>query len=687
VYYTATVIASEGGSVNIEGGKYEAGDRISLVAAADEDYNFSNWIATGGTFTDADNASTTFIMPKGDVTISANFDAKVYFNVSVVANEGGVVNKVSGNKYEAGDRINIVATAAPEYKFTGWTVDGSGSITNANNASTTFTVGEGNVSIAANFEARVYYPLTVTMDVGGSINTAGGRHEAGDIVTLKAAARRGYRFTGWVVTPGEYSENMENANASSTTFTMPADRVTITAGFEPYDAPPEFEMVPYASNPLRSGQPSASLWYDHFNSPISASSGLSASNRWSRNWSPGATVGELEPRIGIFKQGQTGPTTYSLEKNYFNFIKPFIVETRLMFPAGATGDVSFDLTVAGSIVATVRLQDGVYNIYMKDEDKPANPVASVNPDEWFVLQAAIVPDMSKENLFERWAGSNLTLIVDKGVPVYRTAPVNIVYSPNWGINATDVSASIMWKTNVPTNQSSETWYDYVNVYEVTEIPAPDQLYKLDVSAEDGGFATNVSGEYAAGDTVYLAAAAAEGYAFTGWTVEGDYADAFEDAASAETIFTMPAANAIVTANFVRVHIVTFVDWDGKVLGKQSVVDGTSAVAPDDPARIGYLFTGWDVEFSNVTDNLTVTAQYELIHIESTEASAYVAKLIGKTNDLKITIIEHYNDDSTVVFSETISIKNNAAGTYEVGDYEVYVNTKGNIQIRECYIVE
>jgi len=34
-----------------------------------------------------------------------------------------------------------------------------------------------------------------------------------------------------------------------------------------------------------------------------------------------------------------------------------------------------------------------------------------------------------------------------------------------------------------------------------------------------------------------------------------------------------------------------------------------------------------------------------------------------------------------------TIANNSAGTYGVGGYKVYVDTKGNTQIRECYIVD
>ena len=57
------------------------------------------------------------------------------------------------------------------------------------------------------------------------------------------------------------------------------------------------------------------------------------------------------------------------------------------------------------------------------------------------------------------------------------------------------------------------------------------------------------------------------------------------------------------------YTVTFVDYDGTILGSDKVHYGTAATAPEDPSRDGYNFAGWDKEYSNVTDDLTVTAQY------------------------------------------------------------------------------
>ncbi len=59
------------------------------------------------------------------------------------------------------------------------------------------------------------------------------------------------------------------------------------------------------------------------------------------------------------------------------------------------------------------------------------------------------------------------------------------------------------------------------------------------------------------------------------------------------------------------HIVRFVDFDGRVLSSQGVKNGSSAIEPENPSRTGYNFIGWDKEFCNVTEDLTVSARYEI----------------------------------------------------------------------------
>ena len=88
-----------------------------------------------------------------------------------------------------------------------------------------------------------------------------------------------------------------------------------------------------------------------------------------------------------------------------------------------------------------------------------------------------------------------------------------------------------------------------------------------------------------------------GYTFTGW----------------DKAFTNVTADLVVTAQYeINTYTVTFKDWDGTVLKTQEVQYGGDAEAPADPTRVGYTFTGWDKEFTNITADLVVTAQYEML---------------------------------------------------------------------------
>ena len=87
------------------------------------------------------------------------------------------------------------------------------------------------------------------------------------------------------------------------------------------------------------------------------------------------------------------------------------------------------------------------------------------------------------------------------------------------------------------------------------------------------------------------------------------------------------------------------------------------------------------------------SQAELIPFVETEVSTYigasafaeVTKLNGNKNDLTITVTEYFANGFINTKTVKFSIDNNAIGTYSVGPYKVYVDTKGNVQIRSIYI--
>ncbi|MCL2164029.1 MAG: hypothetical protein FWH55_06470 [Oscillospiraceae bacterium] len=74
-------------------------------------------------------------------------------------------------------------------------------------------------------------------------------------------------------------------------------------------------------------------------------------------------------------------------------------------------------------------------------------------------------------------------------------------------------------------------------------------------------------------------------------------------------------------------------------------------------------------------------------LEYATVSAMVNKLNGNKNLLIIKITEYFTDGASVSTSYEIMINNNAASIYNVGGYKVYVDTKGNVQIRACYFVD
>ncbi len=81
---------------------------------------------------------------------------------------------------------------------------------------------------------------------------------------------------------------------------------------------------------------------------------------------------------------------------------------------------------------------------------------------------------------------------------------------------------------------------------------------------------------------------------------------------------------------------TFKDYDGSVIATVKVEEGKSAVKPDDPIREGYIFIGWDKDFSNVTSDLTVTALYEAIPDFTPQNLKAVVEPLGD-DDIRITL--------------------------------------------------
>ncbi len=148
------------------------------------------------------------------------------------AGNGTATDVTSTPPYAEGVAVSIRAVAAEGYRFVNWTAP-AGTFANASAAETSFTMPGEDVTVTANFEeGGDTYTLTLAASpiIGGTATAtpAGPDYEADTAVTIQAVPASGYQFSHWTAGAGV----LGNANLATTTFTMPAADVTVTATFQ-----------------------------------------------------------------------------------------------------------------------------------------------------------------------------------------------------------------------------------------------------------------------------------------------------------------------------------------------------------------------------------------------------------------------------------------------------------------------
>ena len=203
--------------------------------------------------------------------------------------------------------------------------------------------------------------------------------------------------------------------------------------------------------------------------------------------------------------------------------------------------------------------------------------------------------------FEDWEGKELkTLTVD------HSNMIAIEDIPGESALARDCYTFYGWKSSADVTLTAEDIAaeevlqdeTYTATYEIN-------MYSLTLECSNGTIEIveyGVDPSYVeCGTVLHFVVHPDPGYEFDKWLFEYDEVFGYEVTGDA----TLSAQLKLLT------YTVTFVDWDEKELKTQTVDWNTAATAPEDPEREGYTFTGWDpADFSSITSDLTVTAQYE-----------------------------------------------------------------------------
>jgi len=224
-------------------GAYAAGAQVRIKAVANPGYGFVDWTADPTvTFDDETAEETTFTMPAQAVTVTAHFG--VAYVLTLVADPvagGDVIDVAAKGAYAAGAQVRIKADPATGYGFVDWTADPTVTFDDETAEETTFTMPAQTITVTAHFEVAYTLTMTVAPTGGGSATdlTNASPYAEGTVVNIAAAAAQGYRFGNWTATAGEFG----NVTAAETTFTMPAQAVTVTAHFEDVSPPPDVPTV------------------------------------------------------------------------------------------------------------------------------------------------------------------------------------------------------------------------------------------------------------------------------------------------------------------------------------------------------------------------------------------------------------------------------------------------------------
>ena len=132
-----------------------------------------------------------------------------------------------GGNYLPGTPVNITANPpAPGKVFDQWTTTGGGSFANASSASTTFTMPSGAVTVSATYKDTPVETYTLTVSGSYAGTSGAGQYAPGAQVSIHAGSRSNYSFNGWTSSGGG---SFASAGSATTTFTMPAKNVTVTA--------------------------------------------------------------------------------------------------------------------------------------------------------------------------------------------------------------------------------------------------------------------------------------------------------------------------------------------------------------------------------------------------------------------------------------------------------------------------
>jgi LPXTG-motif cell wall-anchored protein len=124
VYNLAVSSGTGGSTTGNTSGTYTQGDSITITATPNANYYFANWSASGITLDSNSANPTSFVMPKGNVSVQANFTTNYYIITSKVDTTGGTITPLGDTSVAQGSTQEFIITPDATYRIKDIIVDG-----------------------------------------------------------------------------------------------------------------------------------------------------------------------------------------------------------------------------------------------------------------------------------------------------------------------------------------------------------------------------------------------------------------------------------------------------------------------------------------------------------------------------------------------------------------------------------
>ncbi|MBR0150593.1 MAG: InlB B-repeat-containing protein, partial [Synergistaceae bacterium] len=590
---------------------------FTLANPTREGYNFTGWTGTG-----IEGTSSSVSLPKGstgDRTYTATF-SPITYSITYNLNGGNATNPASYNIESASFTLNNPTKEG--YNFTGWSgtgIEGTSSTVTIPNGST------GDRTYTATF-TPITYNITYNLDGGISFgNPSSYNIESGDI-RLTTPVKNGYDFMGWNY-DGITSEDFTIPHNSSGDIELKAlwNLHTYTISYDLHggtSSPNNPTTYTIESEDFTLFNPEKPCYVFtgwagsadiESSMDVNIRKGSSGDRNYFASWRPITYTISYDLKGGHISPDN--PASYDIESGTFKLRKPsregyiFMgwtgtglteASTDVVIPAGSSGD-RFYATEWSTITFTLNydLQGGTLTA--------DNPSSYDVETESFTLNNPV----RAAYMFIGWTGTGLH------------SPAMSVTIPKGSTGARSYTA--LWKAIT---------YGISYTLNGANDPSNPKSYSIE------------SGDIA------LKNPSRNGYAFSGWTGTGLTAKT-----QAVSIPKGSSGDREYTAHFTPItYAITYTLNGGKTDNPSSYTIETSSFTLNNPARAGYIFTGWTSISEGITEPRNVVS---------------VSK--GSTG----------NKDFTAAWSaEIYEISYDIGGGTFSGEYTVYYTTEsGDIKLK------